>query len=580
MKRTIISIVLGAVAAAIGYALFKCSLYLAATRIYQVDECQNVFVARILATGEAKNYFTAITLFLAPLVWLARDATQSADLFASARLVSLLIFWLNLMLIALATGERLMSRRWLIAFVGAATLAPLWDYGFEIRHDNLLLTGLLLTWCVVRVRPAGLPAYLAAGAIAVALQFTAFKAFVYTIPITIAILAFPPPGKSARRWKLALAWSSGALGIFLVVRFAYGAAGIWEVYRSGFKLVLAASTGEGRFGPWTTLGRLLGQTPLLLAMVTAALVAVVVDLRRRGKIALTWDGSLPEVLLLFIAFSALVINPTPFPYNLVNLVPFAYLVAYRYAVTFASEVWQRPVLRPMIFTLLLFAHFTPFFIATRRHLDWPNHRQGTLMRLAEELTNPATDPVYDGIGMVPTRRSIHFNWYLHSFNIRSFRKGPGPRVRDMLAARPAAVIIQSYRTSWLPDEDHDFIRGRYVPLADDFWVLGKFLPPGGGEFEIYHPGRYHVAPKAESNLAGTYDDTLKAMFEARGKAPVALDFVATLDGLPLTNRTAELTVGTHRLETASDCTPTVVWGMREEKRRSRLTLGRRWMACH
>ena len=133
-------------------------------------------------------------------------------------------------------------------------------------------------------------------------------------------------------------------------------------------------------------------------------------------------------------------------------------------------------------------------------------------------------------------------------------------LRDKLAARPPAVLIRSYRTDLLSDEDHEFIRDWYVPLADDFWVLGKMLPAGGGEFEIRHPGRYHVAPREVSNLDGTYDDSLKALFEGRGKAAVEPDFVATLDGVKLTNRTTvELTVGTHRLETTSACTPTVVW---------------------
>jgi hypothetical protein len=571
MTRKITSTIVGVVSAAFGYFLFKYSLYLAATRIYQVDECQNVFVARILATGQAENYFTGITLFLAPLVWLARDATQSAELFASARVVSLLIFWLNLLLLALATGEKLLSRRGLIALVGAATLAPLWDYGFEIRHDNLLLTGLLLTWCVARVHPAGLPSYFIAGALAVGMQFTAFKAFVYTIPLTIAILAFPAPGNRASRWKLALAWATGALVAFLAVRLSYGAAGIWEVYRSGFRLVSEASAGGGRFAPWRTLARLLSQTPLLLALLPAGLIAVAVDLRRRGKDALTWESCLAEALLFLVAFGALVINPVPHPYNLVNLVPFAFLLGYRYASAIASEIWLHPSLRSMIFTLLMFTHFVPFWLATRRHLEWPNHRQENFMRLAEQLTDPAKDLVYDGIGMVPTRRSIDFQWFLHSLNIRDFRRGGELRVREMLAEQPAAVIIQSYRTSWLPEEDHEFIRERYVPLADDFWVLGKILPPGAGEFEIHHPGRYHIAPKEASNLAGTYEYTLAALKEARGKKAIEPDFVATLDGVPLTNRTVELTVGVHRLETAADVIPTVVWAGPKLKQASRVS---------
>ena len=140
------------------------------------------------------------------------------------------IFWLNIVLIAVATGERLFSRQGLIALAAAATLAPLWDYGFEIRHDNLLLTGVLLTWCVVRVRPAGIRSYVIAGAIAAALQFVAFKAFVYTFPLSLGILACPPPDHRARRWKLALAWIAGALAMFLMLRLAYGAAGLWDLY--------------------------------------------------------------------------------------------------------------------------------------------------------------------------------------------------------------------------------------------------------------------------------------------------------------------------------------------------------------
>ncbi len=563
MKRKLNSILLGTVAIAMGFLMLKSTLYFAASRIYHADECQSVFVARILALGQAQEYFTSISLFLMPLVWLAREAVQSAELFASARLVALLIFWLNLLLLALATGEKLASWRGLFAFVGAATLSPLWDYGFEIRHDNLLLTGLLFIWCLMRLRPPGIAAYAILGGLMVALLFTAFKSFVYTIPLALAFLVFPPHGVAVARWKLGLAWAIGAFAMFLTIRLAYGAGGVWDVYLSGFQMVSEASGGLGRFPPWKTLGRLLTQTPLLLALVFGAVVAVGSELGRRGRAALGWSGLLPETVFFLIALAALLVNPAPHPYNLVNLVPFAYLLAFRYGISVLAEVWAQPVFRPVILTLLVFAHFVPFYMATRRHLDWPNHRQENLMRVAEQLTDPVKDPVYDGIGMVPTRRSIHFHWFLHSLNINNFRKSGDLRVRDMLAENPAAVIIQSYRTDWLPEEDHEFIRQRYVPLADDFWVLGQMLPAGGGEFEIHHPGRYHLAPKEVSNLAGTYESSLKALLESR-KQPVAEpkvepEFVATLNGLPLTNRTVELPVGTYRLETAADCSPTVVW---------------------
>src|SRR5207249_3395028 len=118
---------------------------------------------------------------------------------------------------AIATGEKLFSRRGLVALVGAATLAPLWDYGFEIRHDNPMLTGILLMWCALRIRPSGMQSYFVAGALAVLTQFISIKGLAYTLPISVAALAFPFPGHNAPRWKLAGGWLAGAAGALIVL---------------------------------------------------------------------------------------------------------------------------------------------------------------------------------------------------------------------------------------------------------------------------------------------------------------------------------------------------------------------------
>src|SRR5215471_17649621 len=125
------------------------SVHLAANRIYQVDECQYVYMARVLHAHQEKTFFTDASGFTIPLSWLDRGVKSSAEVFTSARFAMSGLFWLNLVLIALCTGERLRSPGGLIALLFAATLAPLWDYGIEIRHDNVLLTGLLLSWCVL-----------------------------------------------------------------------------------------------------------------------------------------------------------------------------------------------------------------------------------------------------------------------------------------------------------------------------------------------------------------------------------------------------------------------------------------------
>src|SRR5262249_13297103 len=142
--------------------------------------------------------------------------------------------------------------------------------------------------------------------------------------------------------------------------------------------------------------------------------------------------------------------------------------------------------------------------------------------------------------------------------LKSLVDGPGPHIRDMLKDNPAAVIVQSYRTDWLPEEDHAFIRQRYVPMADDYLVLGNLLPAGGGTFEIVHAGRYRITSAEDSNIIGTYDETknFKTLLAQNGEQGA---FVGTVDGVPPNGQTVELSVGTHQLECAGDRRAAVVW---------------------
>lgn len=555
MKKILISIALVATLIVLVWFSYK----LAGNRIYQVDECQNVYTARLIATGQAKTSFAGITLFQAPLVWLTRNSVHSADMFVRCRYFCLELFWLNVVLMAMATGEKLFSRRGLIALMGAATLAPIWDYGFEIRHDNLFLAGLLLMWCLLRIRPAGIQSYFIAGVLAVALEFVAFKAFVYVIPISLGFLLFPPPGHKGTRVKLFLAWSIGAAIAFAIVRIGYGMAGIWDVYLRGFdEISKAAGAKNTRMAPWDTLGRLLLQTPLLLALVFPALFAVGVDIWRRKKAALTWNSTLPEALLFLVALAALLINPAPWPYNLLHLVPYAFIFAWRYMSPILKTIEAQPAFFPVISGIVVFAHLAPFFVATRRHLYYTNYHQEGLMALAEKMTDPEKDPVYDGVGMVPTRRSIHYQWFLHSLNIERFLNGQEMPVRDMLAANPAAVIITNYRIDWLPGKDRAFIKNRYVPLEDDFLVLGKVLSAGGGDFEIFHAGRYRITSIEASYIEGTYTRP-RTLAASLAPEPVFPPLVGTLDGVPLDGKPVALTPGKHHLDCSAQTKAAVVW---------------------
>lgn len=534
------------------------STYLSITRIYQVDECQTVFMARVSATGQSGEFFTTSSLFLfGPLSWLTQSPLSSASLFTGARLLFWVVFWTNLLLIAGIASGKLFSFRGVVALLGAATLAPLWDYGFEIRHDNLVLTGILAIWWSVRVRPMGYWTYVLAGAVTATLLFTAVKTVVYAIPLSFAILAFPPPNFKQPRWRLVLVWLAGVGAAVITIRIGYGPGEAWNDYLSVLRVVTqysaesAAGGGSNtQFFPWVTLGRLLPQTPLLLALVLAANIAWVAEALRRGRQGFSWTGLLPELLLLWGALAALLANPTPFPYNLVHVVPYAYLLAFKYGADLWEALSQHASLWPLAGSILVLAHLSPFVVATLRHLNWPNDRQRQLIELSEAMTDPKHDRVYDSIGMVPTRPSIHFQWYLHSLNIRWMLNTPGMRLREMLAARPATVFIPSYRTDWLPAEDHDFIKQHYVPLADDFWVLGTVLPPGGGDFEIIHSGRYCITWLSTNQPAGG----MEVLAVERTASPSLL-----LDGRSILQHLVKFELGSHHIESSNPHALAVVW---------------------
>jgi hypothetical protein len=180
------------------------------------------------------------------------------------------------------------------------------------------------------------------------------------------------------------------------------------------------------------------------------------------------------------------------------------------------------------------------------------------MNLAESLTDPRKDTVFDGIGMVPTRVPCDPRRFIHGQSVRNLVNGPGPRIRDLLAEDPPSIIIPSYRIDWLGEEDHAFIRERYVSMADDFWVLGNVLPEGGGTFQVFHAGRYRITSAEGSNIIGTYatpTDYKAALAPKKGEPALA----GSVDGVPLNGRPVELSVGAHRIECTSGQCAAVVW---------------------
>ena len=488
--------------AAVGL-VFAYSLHLACNRIYQVDEAQNVFMGRILGMGAWDRHYThAAAWLLGPLAWIARAARRSEDLFTSYRLVFLAVYWTNVVLLVRAAGARWRGPAFWQLLLLASTLAPLLDYGLEIRHDNLLLTALLVFWFLVRKEdPAGPFRFVLLGFLSGAMQLVAFKAFLTWVPLALLVLAFPPPALALPWRKRVLGWAAGFAALVLLASLAYALTGTWPALQEGFRQAMAgASSGEGRFGPLPTLLRLLNQMPLLSAGAAALLIGFLLDLRGQYLRGLRWEGSHPEAVLLMVLLAAFLVNPVPYPYNLIPVAPFLLMLVARGALAAAGPGFLKGLLTPagapFLVALLAITHLLPFAQQAARHLDFSNGRQHLLMATAERMTDPERDPVFDASGLVATRWPATRPWFLHSISVGSLRTGKLESISSQLARNPAAVLISSYRTDWLPKPDQGWIRAHYLPLADDFWVLGANLPAGGGTFACLKAGRYLVAAAA------------------------------------------------------------------------------------
>ncbi len=520
-------------------ALFLLSLYLAWNRIIQVDEAQNVMMARLIAFHRTGEFMASAPLMLlGPVIWIAKGAGSSVDLFHQVRLLFAGWMWVNLVLMVKASGVRLRSREGLFLLLLGATLEPLWDYGFEIRHDNLLLTGVLALWLLLR--PLGKPfpkAHLLAGALAVLMQLVAFKAFLYSVPVIGFFLVFPPM-PSRDRWRPAIETLAGVvLGLLLGWLF-YRVAGAWPLFVESFKVGARFSVGGvERFAPWGTLHRLLLQVPLLVGGALAVLVVPLLRLRggpRERLRQLFRDPFTPEWIFLVICLAAFLANPTPFPYNLVLLVPPLFIGVLRHraplvkAIGESAQGW-------LLWPLLASAHLLPWLTGTPRHFDLTNERQMRVATLAESLTDPSRHRVFDGSGLVPTRDPIGYHWLIHTFTIRPLSDGTWPSVRSQLADREVPVILPNYRTNWLPEPDQQFIADHYLSLAQDFLLVGARLEKGEGRWMALATGNYLLR------------------LQGAGEAWIEVD------GLRVPPGPFHLERGPHRFRFPASQTLTVIW---------------------
>ena len=363
------------------------SVRLVSTRMLHSEECNTVFGAHLLALGQGSISTQTPNLLQLVLAWILPASNRAIDIFISARYLMLEIFWMNILLLALATGERLLSVRGLVALCLAASLAPLWDYGMEICPDNIVLLAVLLLWCSVRVSEPKPQLFLLAGALTAAMQFVTFKSLLYFLPISVGFFLFPPSRLTISRRKLAAWWIAGASAAFFTIGIVYAFFGLWHGYVQAMFSIFKTSGPSGDIEIWSMPGHLIAETPLLLAVAVAGCSAILLLIKRDGFKSQTWSGCAPEAALMLLAITVSLIHPAGFRSGLLFFVPSAFLFAWRYLSREVANV-QLPAstLIPIV-SVLVFAHALPFGRAIQHLRDSRILRQERLMLVSETLSD-------------------------------------------------------------------------------------------------------------------------------------------------------------------------------------------------
>jgi len=483
-------------------------LPLALTRYIHVDESQVAYNAALLGLHGLPEYMNFHAPLVVPLSWIAaRGGGATWPTLVEMRLVFVALLLVNLALVAACAPRIRGGAARSLTFLGVLLVEPIWRHGFEIRHDaNLLATSLGLALLAVRATRAGAGrlTFLAAGVLTGWMQLNSFKAFLLW-PVGLAILwaaSRVRPGQRLRPGTALTYFVVGAGAAFATGWALLATAGIErDMVRNLAELALLAT----EYSRFSAGGRLLGLGWELIHLTVSALLAMGLLIRAAQR--RRWREEAPSLVVaawFVLQLLALSINPTPFSYNFVHVLPFFYLLAVDGFSRLVELASGRS--RALLIGLGLAAATATFA------RSWNHDRVGRIsadpqrrhIEAVEALTAP-DDPVLDAAGLVLSRRPPGRNWMLHSLMMPAYRRGDTESFVDTLTRDPAPVLMTNYRWEWLGPKERNLVTSRYIALGPRLLVLGGAIR-SAGFMEIHRRGRYVL--RGESSDAALLVDNV------------------------------------------------------------------------
>lgn len=439
-------------------------------RSLQVDEVEHIHAAYHLAAGRLiyrdfyQGHPPGLYVLLAPLI----DLDEPIASVRRARAVTLCLLFGTVGLAGLCAGRRRGP------LVGAAVAGVLLlhttfvERGMEVRPDVAIACGVVGALCLGLLphRPP-LTRFVAQGLVLGAAFLFSPKAAIATAGFGLGWLLVAVRERQPRLVLLpCLAWAAPLLCALAAFAALDGLAPFVErTLAFPFRIAARTEPAVPGFAAW----------PFLWQEGRRNVAFVLLALTGLGVATYRWVRREPEALALeqpllvaWASCAGLLINPFPFPYFHVSIVPPLALLA---ALTLP---WPSPRGRgarqlALTVALVVAAAVTSAPRLLEKAAPSMSYQLEHLRRV-QEWTEP-DDAVFDLTGLY-FRRDAYPIWFMTGVMLQRYRAGLYPPLIPALRANQPAIVMLNYRTAALPAHDRAFLNEHFVHAWGNLLVHG------------------------------------------------------------------------------------------------------------
>jgi hypothetical protein len=467
-------------------------------RQFHVDEFQIAYNISLLASAVDKEYLSSFGFYMLPFINMLKDETSTINGLLWLRLSFFTVFLCSLTALAYLQPFYKGAIQRVVVLAGISMSFLLWKHGFEIRPDTFLVLCEVLFIGVAYLAIEGrISTKLAVSLVGLLTPITiliSLKSIAYVFPFSLLCLVFSLwANKNFSITSLLGSAILYAASFFIsgsIMALIYHVSGFLEYQVEFLFDFFHFLSGSYRFSPFHNFEDVFLGNPILLIFSIIGLVELIKNFRclRKEKLLLhlcTWAFFLWAVVVQFI-------NPTPFPYNEVHLIPFFFLTALSGAkMFFAFDSNYQKRLVPICVLLGLGATFVHQYNRDQ-FFQTGNEHQFHYISTAESLSDYREGKILDGVGMVLSRPPVSKNWMLHSLLMNDYKAGSRETFANIIEEKVPEVVISNYRWGWLGESEFNFLSQRYKKIAPQMYVLGGDLGVTEDRFLTYRAGRYIV----------------------------------------------------------------------------------------